>query len=137
MTILVDTSYVYALHCPRDAHHSQARSFAANRNETVVVNEVILPEVGFLFRRDLGNEALIAFFDEFRRTHWRLESLQQSDLQRVFEILQQFASSRFDVVDCCIMALAERLEINRIATFDHRDFRIFKPRHCDYFELLP
>lgn len=137
MAILVDTSYVYALHSPRDAYHSQAKAFAANRDETVVVNEVILPEVGFLFRRDFGNRALIKFLAEFRKTRWRFESLRQSDLDRVYEIAQQYASSRFDVVDCCIMAMAERLNITRIATFDHRDFGIFKPRHIARFELVP
>lgn len=46
------------------------------------------------------------------------------------------ADSSF-IVDCCIMALAERLHVTRIATFDRRDFSIFQPRHCGYFELLP
>ena len=35
------------------------------------------------------------------------------------------------------MAIAERLNITRIATFDRRDFSIFQPSHCDYLELLP
>lgn len=43
----------------------------------------------------------------------------------------------FYIVDCCIMAIAERLGVTRIATFDRRDFSIFRPQHCDFFELLP
>ena len=35
------------------------------------------------------------------------------------------------------MAQAERLNITHVATFDHRDFEIFRPTHCDYLELLP
>ncbi len=35
------------------------------------------------------------------------------------------------------MASAERLSVTRIATFVRRDFSIFRPRHCDYLDLLP
>ena len=35
------------------------------------------------------------------------------------------------------MTIAERLGVTRIATFDRRDFSIFRPRHCDYLDLLP
>jgi hypothetical protein len=35
------------------------------------------------------------------------------------------------------MAQAERLNIARIATFDRRDFSVFRPKHCEYLELLP
>ena len=63
--------------------------------------------------------------------------MMQEDLSRIYEIAQQYADSRFDVVDCCIMAMAERLQIAKIATFDKRDFRIVRPGHTDYFEILP
>ena len=46
------------------------------------------------------------------------------------------ADSSF-IVGCCIMALAERLGITQIATFDRRDFNIDRPRYCESFELLP
>jgi len=48
-----------------------------------------------------------------------------------------YADAGFDFVDCCIMALAERLQITPIYTFDHRDFAIFRRQHCPYLELLP
>ncbi len=35
------------------------------------------------------------------------------------------------------MVIAERLNITRIVTFDRRDFSVFRPSHCEYFELLP
>jgi len=55
----------------------------------------------------------------------------------VYEISQQYADARLDLVDCCIMAIAERLNVTRVATFDRRDFSVFKPNHCDYLDLLP
>lgn len=63
--------------------------------------------------------------------------IEADDLDRVRQILSTYADAELDIVDCCIMALAERLNITRIATFDRRDFSLVRPRHCDFLELLP
>ena len=52
-------------------------------------------------------------------------------------IMGQYEDIKFDFTDTAIMAQAERLNITRVATFDHRDFSIFRPTHCEYLELLP
>ena len=67
----------------------------------------------------------------------QLESLTAIDLERVIQILEQYADSQLDFVDAAIVAISERLGITRILTLDRRDFSLVRPRHCDYFELLP
>lgn len=96
-----------------------------------------MPEIGYLFARDLGYYGLQKFLEKFKEVNARLEPLDWADLARVHEISVTYASAEFDLVDCCIMTLAERLNISQVATFDLRDFSIFRPRHCDYLELLP
>jgi hypothetical protein len=59
------------------------------------------------------------------------------DYNRAVDILEKYHDTRIDFVDACIMALAERLQLKRILTFDHRDFGIFRPAHIERFELLP
>jgi predicted nucleic acid-binding protein len=112
-------------------------SFATPYTGDTVVPVVVLPEVSYLFMRDLGYAGVQTFLGHFKQINARLESLERADLERVHEIAAEYASAEFDVVDCCIMALAERLKIAQVATFDRRDFSIFRPRHCDYLELLP
>ncbi len=77
------------------------------------------------------------FIRQLERSPLRFEQLRKSDLSRIREILKQYADARLDFVDASIVALAERLRIRRILTVDQREFRIIRPRHCDYFELLP
>jgi hypothetical protein len=36
-----------------------------------------------------------------------------------------------------VMAIAERYSSKIVLTLDQRDFRLFRPRHCDAFELFP
>ena len=137
MSILADTGYVYALYYPDDAHHQQAVAFAHVNTEPIMLPAVILPELGFLFRRDLGYAGIVQFLGRFKDMDATIEPMLDADLERIYEIADQYADSRFDVVDCCIMAMAERLQITKIATFDRRDFSIVVPSHTDYFEILP
>ena len=137
MTVIADSSFIYALYSEHDSKHRQANDFAAAFPDKTIVPDIILPEVCYLFLRDLGYVGLRNFLYHFREMDSTLASLEQPDLFRVFEIADAYASAAFDIVDCCIMALAERLGVTRIATFDRRDFSIFRPRHCDFLELLP
>ena len=64
LSVIVDTSFVFALYNSDDTNHVEALSFASAYRETVVVTDVILPELGFLFQRDLGYVGLIQFLDQ-------------------------------------------------------------------------
>ena len=59
------------------------------------------------------------------------------DVERVAEILEQYRDSRVDFVDATVMAVAERVMCKTILTLDQRDFRVFRPRNLEYFDLLP
>ena len=137
MSIIADTSFVFALYNPADTYHEQAMAFASVLPDPVLIPSVVLPELGFLFVRDLGYSGVVQFLEQFRETDSPIEPLLNSDLGRVYEIADRYADAAVDVVDCCIIALAERLQITRIATFDRRDFYIVRPSHTDYFEILP
>lgn len=137
MPIITDSSFVYALYNARELRHQQAMDFAAQYTGGTIIPDVILPEVGYLFYRDLGYHGVQRFLGHFKQANARLEPLEKADLARVHDISVEYTSAEFDVVDCCIMAVAERLKVQQIATFDRRDFSIFRPRHCDYLELLP
>jgi len=93
--------------------------------------------VTHLLKKFIGHHAVISFLKVFPASDAQLEAITMPDLQRAYAIVQQYADARFDFVDCCIMALAERLNVTQICTFDHRDFSIFKSTHCDFLELLP
>lgn len=137
MTILTDSSYIYALYNSKDPQHAKAQDFASRYRGNTVVPDVILPEVCYLFKERVGYYRMQNFLEFFMKTGVTLGALEMSDVRRVHEIAVSYSSAEFDFVDCCIMALAERLDITQIATFDRRDFSIFRPRHCDFLQLLP
>lgn len=137
MTFIADSNFVYALYNASDIHHRDAMSFLSQNTEVMLVPDVVLPEVSYLIARDIGHSGMQTFLERFMQLDVQLEAVGMEDLARVRDIVSAYADARFDIVDCCIMAIAERLDITRIATFDRRDFSIFQPRHCDFLKLLP
>lgn len=77
------------------------------------------------------------FLEYFDRANFQMEALHRQDIRRARELINKYADARFDFVDTCLIAIAERLDIRRIRTLDRRDFTLVRPAHCDYFELLP
>jgi predicted nucleic acid-binding protein len=52
-------------------------------------------------------------------------------------LAEQYASLRLDLIDPSLVAVAERLGLTTLATLNHRDFTVVRPRHAEAFELLP
>jgi uncharacterized protein len=60
-----------------------------------------------------------------------------TDLQRALELQWQYKDLELSLVDSSIVALAERLGIPRVFTFDRRHFAVVRPTGFPYLELLP
>ncbi|MDE2774583.1 MAG: PIN domain-containing protein [Chloroflexota bacterium] len=137
MPVIVDSSFVYALFNHSEARHIEAVNFAFANTDELMMPDVVLPELSYLFRRDFGYAGVQRLLKSIQSFDARYVPISADDIPQMHEITIRYASAEFDIVDCCIMAIAERLGITRIATFDRRDFSIYRPRHCPFLELLP
>lgn len=134
MTAILDTSFLFALTDLSDRNHNRVLSVAQTINELLVLPTVVLPEVCYLIASRLGHPVMRQFLSNLVDNNIQLESLTPDDLKRVNEILEQYADSKIDFVDAAIVTIAERSGITRILTLDRRDFSLFRPKHCGYFE---
>jgi predicted nucleic acid-binding protein len=137
MTILADTSFLYAVIDPRDRLHTSAIPFYRAATEPILFPTVALTELALLANRIGGSPATVLVMEAILKSKVSLVDPTSADYVRTLEILTQYTDSRIDFVDACIMAIAERLQISRILTFDHRDFGLYRPIHIPHFELLP
>ena len=137
MSYLADTSFLLAVFSRTDKNHRAARSFYVANQEPVLFPSPALTELSFHFRRMKGGarevEGLRALFE----TDIEIIDLISTDRFRVVTILENYRDIRIDFVDACVMALAERLNITAILTYDRRDFGLYRPAHCEFFDLLP
>ncbi len=116
-----------ALYNPTDRSHSRAADFVKMDRRPRLIPEVTLPEITFLMNRAGGIPAVASFLRSFITARPTLQTLTLADLARAQAIMLAYPRAQFDFVDCCIMALAERLDIQHVVTLDRRDFSIFRP----------
>lgn len=137
MAILIDTNFILAIASPKDSNNAAAKKFLPLiRKEELIVSASVLGELFYMVTSRLNYDQAIQTFALVRQA-FKIHDLTEPDMVRMQQIMTQYRSAEFDFVDVSIIVLAERLNIQKICTFDRRDFSIFKPTHCAYLELLP
>lgn len=137
MTILADTSFIFSVIDDKDRRHTQARAFYYSVKETLLLPVPVLPELTYLVEREWGTSGVVNTLRLIRQSKFEIIDPILADYDRVIAILDKYSDSRIDFVDACLMAIAERLKITSILTFDRRDFGMYRPTHLEHFDLLP
>ncbi|MFC5265848.1 hypothetical protein ACFPJ1_27360 [Kribbella qitaiheensis] len=58
-------------------------------------------------------------------------------LDSIAELISKYADLPLGLVDASVVALAEQLGVQEIATLDRRHFSVVRPHHVNAFTLLP
>jgi predicted nucleic acid-binding protein len=139
MAILIDTSVLLAAMFTRDKNHSKGseaiRSLIGTKDR--IVPAPVVHELFQLATVRINYARAIDMVQVVEHGGFDISPLTDIDRLRMMGIMRQYSSSSFDYADTAIMALSERLNITQMYTFDRRDFSVFRPKHCDYLELLP
>lgn len=137
MSQLLDTGFLYALLNRHESLHQDVLNASGEVQGPIYLPTVVTTEVAYLIHRDLGTESLAEFIDLLAIESFVLVEPMLEDYHKAAQIVRQYADSGIDFVDAIIVAVAERLNISRILTVDARHFRMFRPKHCAGFEILP
>lgn len=86
----------------------------------------ILPEVDYMLRTRIDQRAQLAFVRDLADAQYVVEWGQQADLLRARELCEKYRALDLGLVDGMVMAMAERLEADAIATLDLRHFGAVK-----------
>jgi uncharacterized protein len=66
-----------------------------------------------------------------------LVAVTTADLQRMAELVRQYADLPLGAVDASVIAISERLRVPEVATLDLRHFTVVRPLHVRSLTLLP
>ncbi len=137
MALLLDTGAFYAAADQRDRWHLPVRRLLEAAREPLLTPATVLTETCYLLREALGPGAERKFLRDIGTGRYGLVHLTPPDTLRAAELLEKYEDLRLDFVDASLVAVAERLQITRIATTDRRDFSLIRPAHCERFDILP
>jgi len=132
---VVDSGILYALFNPRDQWHERAATFFKANSQEAVVPLGILGEVGYMVEEKLGSRGARSLADWLSRGQVHFEGLLPQDLRRMTLLMSKQPALGF--VDASVVAIAERLMIDTIATSDRRHFSDVRPLHVERFTLVP
>jgi len=131
----MDTGFWYARIDRSDQHYTEVARQQIRAQ--IIIPIPVITETAHLVRTRCGSEELARFSESLATSSLVFEMPTASDYLRSAEVLRKYNDQNIDFVDACIVAMAERLNITTILTVDRRHFSMFRPLHCDSFELLP
>ena len=137
VTAIIDTSFLVSLTNPKEQTHEICAALARTLPDRFLVPYVIMPEATYLINKQQGHHIMLQFVRRMMLPAWNFESLQSVDFARISAILDIYHDMDLDFADAAIVAIAERLNIQRVLTLDQRHFRVIRPAHCPVFEILP
>ncbi|MBI3074515.1 MAG: PIN domain-containing protein [Deltaproteobacteria bacterium] len=131
--IIADTGAILALIDADDKHHAVlSRAFEPDQ---WMIPWAVLPEVDYLVATHLGARTQEAFLSDVADGAFSIEWGREEDVQRARDLCLKYRTLRMGLVDGVVMAVAERLKAEAIATLDVRHFGAVKLRLP--FRLLP
>ena len=135
--IVVDTSAILAYMNSADDHHEAVAEWLERESDDLVTTPLIVAEADFLVSSRGGEAASQALRADLASgaylVEWWPEAMRESVL-----VATDYSGSGIGLADASLVALAQRVKTNRIATLDERHFRLVTPlTEHEAFLLLP
>jgi uncharacterized protein len=138
--ILCDTGpIVAAAPGDDDRHHECVELFTGLHlaRRRLLVPGTVVAEVGYLLARNAGARVESLFLQALADGDFEPVDLQPRDYRRAAELVQMYADLPLGTTDATVIALAERLDVDEVATLDRRHFSVVRPSHTPLLTLLP
>lgn len=121
-TLLIDTSALFALNYIRDDHHADAVAYFRSLAGRVkpIVTEWVFIETLSLMKARLNPQQAITFGRQLKASQaFYALILIDEDKQTTWNIFERYDDKDWSYIDCSLLAVAQRLKLQRIFTFDH------------------
>ena len=135
-TMITDTGVVYASMDRSDPRHAACIELLQRTGDPLRVPAPVLVELDWLGDAR-GVPVLDATLASVESGAIEVIDLASADYVRIRELCRQYDDLGLGIVDASIIAIAERLEQDTIATLDRRHFSVVQPLHIDAFTLVP
>lgn len=120
--VVADTSAMLALLDASERHHGIVKRIYEENQTSWILPSAILPELDYLVSKTLGPKAQDVFLADLARGLFSIEWCREEDLAAAYRVHVRHKSLRIGLVDALVIAIAERLKANAVATLDVRHF---------------
>lgn len=103
----------------------------------LVVPTSVIAEACYLIGKYLGATAEATLLRSLTGGRYQTEAPTDMDLWRAAGLVEQYADLPLGGTDALVIATAERLGIETLATLDQRHFNVVRPAHLAALMLVP
>jgi len=135
--LVIDTGVLVAAADRTDRHHTRCAAVIRDDPGPLVTTAMVIAEAAYLLERELGPSAEAALYSSIIGGDLFVETLGPRDWERIRQLVDAYADLPLGGTDASLVAIAERLDVTRVATLDETHFRVVRPVHCDAFGLVP
>lgn len=135
--VVVDTGVLLVAGDADDADHVACSQLLRDYRGRLRVPAPVVPETAWQVEHNLGPASEAGFLRLISSGQLDVVDLAIDDYNRCAELIEAYASLRLGFVDASVVAVAENLRVSTLATLNHRDFQVVRPRHVAAFDLLP
>jgi predicted nucleic acid-binding protein len=135
--LLVDTGVIVAATDRSDPHHLPCAKLLEETEGALITSPLVVAEAAYLINRELGPAVEETLYTAIIDDALIVETLTHGDWVRVRQLVRQYADLPLGGTDASMVALAERLGTDRIATLDRRHFGVVRPTHAPALSLVP
>lgn len=130
MEAIADTGYLVALVRQNDQHHGWAKVLARQVTVPLLTCEAVLAETAFHLKSSRYVLAML------QNGAVRVEFDIASQLQRLYDLAQQYEDRGPDLADLCLIRMSELYPRHRVITVDEEDFRVYRRNKRESIPLL-
>ena len=131
--ILIDSGPLIALFDASVKYHASAINFIKNNKSILITTIASVTETLHLL--DFNRNAQIDFLEWVNKGAVEIQNIENSDFSRIRELISKYRDLPMDFADACLVFLAEKLNINMIATIE-RDFTIYRIKGRRKFNVV-
>ena len=136
MSVVLDTSLLVGAYDERAPEHEASATWLRDLDEELVTTPLAIAEMDLVVRRRGGVDAQRALWSNLDAgavtVRWWADAMDET-----ISIARRWGGGPSGLVDASLVALANRLRTNRIATFDDTHFRRLKTSDGKPFQILP
>jgi predicted nucleic acid-binding protein len=134
---VVDTGPLYAAYDISDNDHARCRAILESTGEELVLPAPVVVEFDWRCGSNGVPEKASVLLDDILAGAFTVIPLNSNDYLRCKELIARYTDAKIGLVDASVLAIVERLAEPKLATLDSRHFRMLRPKHTAYLELLP
>ena len=123
---LIDTGPLVAVLNRNDDYHTECSRMIQAFDCPFYTTLAVVTEAMYLLATRIGWVAQEGLWRMILRGDLLLEHPSPSEIIRMSELMSKYNDQPMDFADASLVALAERLSIDRIFTVDRRDFSVYR-----------